>query len=283
MKSRFKTSLSVWSCHKYFFDKTWTNADFIHFAGQQTKVDGVELMHKFWNPGIDIPQIEKALQQEGLEVACVGASNNFALPNAVDRDIQLQHIIDSVNIADLYGAKAVRVFSGSLHEGVSFEQGQRWIIEGLKAAAEYAGKKNIMLCLENHGLFAGKADQVQMIIGEVNSPALRSTFDTGNFILVDENPNDALEQLNTMIAHVHCKDFIKVEEIIQGETYVSLSGIRYAGTVIGEGSVALDHLLGRLLEIGYDGWITVEFEGNEEQKSGSIRSVANLTSILEKL
>ncbi|SEC61792.1 sugar phosphate isomerase/epimerase family protein [Paenibacillus sp. GP183] len=283
MKPAFKTSLSVWSCHKYFFDKVWTNADFIHFAGQQTLVDGVELLHKFWNPVIDIPQIEKALQQEGLEVACVGASNNFALPNTADRDTQLQQVIDSINIADLYGAKVVRVFSGSLQEGVSFEQGQRWIIEGLKAAAEYAGKKDITLCLENHGLFAGKAGQVQKIIREVNSPALRSTFDTGNFILVDENPNDALEQLNTMIAHVHCKDFIKVEEIFQGETYVSLSGVRYAGTVIGEGSVPLDSLLARLHELGYDGWLTVEFEGNEEQKSGSIRSVANLTSMLEKL
>ncbi|UUZ81392.1 sugar phosphate isomerase/epimerase [Paenibacillus sp. P26] len=278
-----RTCLSVWSRHKYFYDKTWTNADFIRFAARETGVNAVEPLHRFWNPETDIPQIEKALQQEGLEVACVGASNNFALPDAAERDSQLQQIIDSVNIADRFGAQVVRVFSGNLQEGLSFEQGRDGILEGLKKVAEYAGKKNVVLCLENHGLFAGKAGQVASIIREVDSPSLRSTFDMGNFLLVDENPNEAMEQPLPLIGHVHCKDFVQVEEGFQGDTYTALSGSVYTGTVIGEGSVDLPHLLGRLHENGYGGWITVEFEGSEEQKLGSIRSVANLKRILEKL
>ncbi|NHN31441.1 sugar phosphate isomerase/epimerase family protein [Paenibacillus agricola] len=277
-----KTSLSVWSCHKYFYDKSWTNADFIHFVGRQTKADGVELLHRFWNPETDIGQVELALQQEGLEVACVGASNNFALPDAVNRQDQLQQIIESVDIATRFGAKAIRVFSGNQQEGVAFEEARRWIIEGLKTAADYAGSKNTVLCLENHGLFAGKAEQVSSIIREVDSQALRSTFDMGNFMLVDENPNDAFNQLQLEIAHVHCKDFIKVEEGFPGETYTSLSGDTYAGTIIGEGNVDLPYLLGRLKENRYNGWLTIEFEGNEEQKAGSIQSIENLKSLLDR-
>jgi sugar phosphate isomerase/epimerase len=277
-----KTSLSVWSCHKYFYDKTWTNADFIHFVGQSTKADGVELLHRFWNPDTDIPQIEKALQQEGLEVACIAASNNFALPYPADRQEQLQQIHDSVDIAVRFGAKVVRVFSGNQQQDVEFEQARVWILEGLRAAAEYAGRTNTVLCLENHGLFAGRAEQVRSIIREVNSSFLRSTFDMGNFLLVDENPNDAYEQLQSVISHVHCKDFTRVEEDFQGESYVSVSGQRYAGTIIGEGSVDLQHLLDRLKENGYDGWLTVEFEGNEEQTTGSIHSIDHLKRLLNK-
>ncbi|WP_240415369.1 sugar phosphate isomerase/epimerase family protein [Paenibacillus periandrae] len=275
-----KTSLSVWSCHKYFYDKTWTNADFIHFVGQQTKADGIELLHRFWHPETDTPQVEKALQQEGLEIACVGASNNFALPDAASRQEQLNHIIESVDIAARFGAKVVRVFSGNQQDGVAYDEARYWIIEGLKAAADYASSKNVVLCLENHGLFAGKSEQVRSIIREVDSFALRSTFDMGNFMLVDENPNDAFEQLQSVVAHVHCKDFIKVGEDFQGESYASLSGDKYAGTIIGEGSVDLRHLLGRLKENGYDGWLTVEFEGNAEQKAGSIQSIDHLKQLL---
>ena len=66
-----------------------------------------------------------------------------------------------------------------------------------------------MLCIENHGLFAGRSDQVLEIINEIGSPALKSTFDTGNFVLVGQNPENAVEELKGYIDHVHVKDFLQ--------------------------------------------------------------------------
>jgi sugar phosphate isomerase/epimerase len=283
MKFANKISLSVWSCHRYLYDKTWTNADFIRFAGRDTTADGVELLHRFLEHDGDMTEIEKALQQENLEVACVGASNNFALPNAEDRLLQLRQVISSVDFAAAFGANIVRVFSGSHQDGVSLEQARLWIVDGLKAAADYAGNKNIVLCLENHGRFAGRSDQVKSIIEEVDSPALRSTFDMGNFLLADENPGDAMEQLYPIVGHVHCKDFVKVNKGFQGTTFAAISGELYTGKIIGEGSVELCQLLTRLRDTDYAGWVTVEFEGNEEQRLGSIQSVAHIKRVLKTL
>jgi sugar phosphate isomerase/epimerase len=279
-----KTSLSVWSCHTYFYDQTWKNIDFIRFAGGQTSVEGIELLHRFWYPQDESPaEIERALEQEGLKVACVGASNNFALPDAESRADQLRQIMESVDIAAGFGAEVVRVFSGNRLDGVDFTEARRWIVEGLKAAADYAGSRNVVLCLENHGLFAGKSGQVMDIIRDVDSEALRSTFDMGNFLLVDEPPEAALQVLQPIVSHVHVKDFMLVEESYTGEAYSALSGNRYAGKVIGEGSVDVRGLLTRLKTSGYDGWLTVEFEGDGEQQAGSIRSVEYVKQALESI
>jgi sugar phosphate isomerase/epimerase len=279
-----KTSLSAWSCHTYFYDQTWKNIDFIRFAGGQTSVEGIELLHRFWYPQDESPaEIERALEQEGLVVACVGASNNFALPDAASRADQLRQIMKSVDIAAGFGAEVVRVFSGNRLDGVDFTEARRWIVEGLKAAADYAVSRNVVLCLENHGLFAGKSGQVMDIIRDVDSEALRSTFDMGNFLLVDEPPEAALQVLQPMVSHVHVKDFMLVEESYTGESYSALSGNRYAGKVIGEGGVDIRGLLTRLKTSGYDGWLTVEFEGDGEQQAGSIRSVEYVKQALESI
>ena len=45
------------------------------------------------------------------------------------------------------------------------------------------------------GLMAGRSDQVRNIIETVNSPALRANLDTGNFLLVNQNPTDAAREL----------------------------------------------------------------------------------------
>jgi sugar phosphate isomerase/epimerase len=274
-------ALSVWSCHHNFHNKTWTNADFIDFVGT-TKATGVELLSVFWNPDTDIPQVQEALKRNGLKLACFGASNNLSQREASKRREQVQDILTSVDMAELFGAKVVRIFSGDRAEGLTFDEAKVWIIAGLKEAAAYAQSKGIALCLENHGVFAGKASQVTEIIREVGSAALRSTFDTGNFLLVDENPSSAVEQLLPLISHVHLKDFKAVAPGEQpGKTYTSLGGQVYAGQAPGEGDVDLPFILSRLHGSGYDGWLSVEYEGNEDQQLASVRSIDNLHSLLQ--
>ncbi|MEK3915556.1 sugar phosphate isomerase/epimerase [Paenibacillus sp. FSL H7-0331] len=278
-----KIALSAWSCHQSFYDKTWTNADFIDYAAS-TGADGVELLSMFWNSDTDIEPVQEALRRNGLELACFGASNNLAQIDEEKRKEQVQDIYSSVDMAVLLGAKVVRVFSGDKSGDMTFEQAKDWILDGLREAAAYAGTKGVTLCLENHGLFAGKVEQVSKIIAEVGSPYLRQTFDTGNFLLVDEQPNGAIVELIDLVSHVHLKDFKKITDSEhKGRTYTSLSGDVYAGQVPGEGDVDLPFVLSSLKRAGYTGWLSVEYEGNEDQKQASARSISNLAKLLEQL
>lgn len=274
-------ALSVWSCHKSMYDQSWTNADFIRFAAE-AGADGVELLSVFWDKETDVPAVRQALAETGLRLACFGACNNLALSDAAAREAQVKDITDSVDWAVLFGASVVRVFSGDKSDDVTYEEAEGWIIGGLKEAADYAARKGVTLCLENHGYFAGKPEQVETVVSQVNSQALRSTFDTGNFLLVDADPNEAVLKLKHLASHIHVKDFAAVSGPYDGNIYQSLSGSRYAGKICGEGDVDLPFILSEFLKQGYEGWMTIEFEGDEEQRYGSTRSIANLRQLLKE-
>lgn len=277
-----KTSLSVWSVHKSLYAGELDNAGFIRFAAA-AGAQGVELLSVFWQEdGQEEARIAAALAETGLALACYGACNNLAVTDEAARKAQVQDILTSVDRAALFGAKVVRVFSGDKEAAVDYATAKGWIIAGLTEAAAYAGERGITLCLENHGLFAGKAEQVEEIIAAVGSPYLRSTFDTGNFLLVDQEPEEALARLLPLVGHVHLKDFAEVGDDYAGTVYTSLAGKRFAGYAPGEGAVALPALLRKLRDAGYGGWLSIEYEGDEDQMSGSVRSIQNLKGMLER-
>lgn len=267
-----KVSVSVWSVHHYLYDGSWTNADFIDYAAS-IGAEGAELLSVFWNAETDVPAVREALARTGLKLACFGACNDFADVSAEGRAAALADIMNAVDMAALFGASVVRVFAGDVKEGVSYDQGKVWIIEGLRGAAAYAQSKNIVLCLENHGVFAGRSEQVKEIIEQVGSTALRSTYDMGNYLLVDQDPQPSFDALAPYIAHVHAKDFKQVEEGTAG-AYRTLSGKSfYVGVAPTAGDACVPEIVAKLKGVGYTGWMSVEYEGLEEQKGGTAKAV----------
>ncbi len=130
------------------------------------------------------------------------------------------------------------------------------------------------LVLENHGLFAGRADQIRQIIETIGSPALRANLDTGNFLLVNQDPAEAVRDLAARAGYVHLKDFRRLGEgETADESYGALDGSRYVGTVIGQGDVDLPAVLGHLRSAGYDGWLSIEYEGTYDAKEELAQSV----------
>lgn len=279
-----KIALSMWSVHKYWYEQKWDTVDFLEFASE-VGVQGVELLSCFWkDKEKDIPLIDEALQKYGLKVACFSACNNFVVADESERKAQVKEVTDAVDAAVHFGAKVVRVFSGDLpNDSITYEQGLGYVVDGLSEAAEYALRNGVTLCLENHGLFAGRSDQVMDIIRKVNSDALRSTFDTGNFLLVGQSPSAAADELKGYVGHVHVKDFLPVPEGTTGAIIRALTGELYLGKIAGEGAVDLKYVFGALRNAGYDGWLSVEFEGDEEPQRGSIDAVGNVTRIMATL
>jgi len=277
-----KLALSMWSVHQYWYDGAWSALDFVEFAAT-TKAQGVELLSIFWKDREkELPLVKERLAALGLKTACYAACNNFVSGDAGERESQLRDVTESVDAAAELGASVVRVFSGDLPRdaSLSFEQGMAYVVEGLRASARYAETKGIVLCLENHGLFAGKSEQVRQVLREVGSPALKSTFDTGNFLLVDQSPTEALEELIDDVGHVHVKDLARVGADVSAGVLSSLGGRRYQGKIAGQGEVDLASLVRTLRGSGYDGWYTVEFEGVEEQRYGSERALNYVSELL---
>jgi sugar phosphate isomerase/epimerase len=259
-----KLSVSMWSVVECVRTGEMNLTKFIDYAAGQN-VEGVELLDFFWtDKQAEIPQVKKQMADRGLTLAAYSIGNDFFQPDAEARAKQLEHVKQSVVVANELEVGLLRVFSGGHADGYTLEQGINWVIEGLSASAEYAEQKGVTLALENHGLIAGRSDQVKSIIESVNSPALRANFDTGNFLLVGQSPSDAIKELAPLAALVHLKDFRPAPEGQTVHVYKGLDGKMYTGAVTGEGSVDLPFIISVLRENGYDGWLSLEYEGADD-------------------
>lgn len=236
----------------------------------------VELLDVFWkNFDVEIDGVLRALRRFGITVTSYAVSNDLADPDPDARERSLRSILEGIEIAKCLETPIVRVFSGSLREGVRYDAALEWVVGGLETAAARARDSNVTLCLENHGLLAGRGSQTKDIIDRVDSLALRSTFDTGNFLLVDERPTVSLEALLPYVAHVHVKDF----RPDPAGKYVSLGGARYEGAPAGDGAAELREVVSRLRDAGYQGAYVLEYEGPGSERDGVAASRGNWEKI----
>ena len=191
-----KLSISMWSVVSVVKAGKMDLPGFIEFAARQQEngAQGVELLDYFWRDReSELPKAKRQIADAGLGLGIYSIGNDFFQPDRGAWQKQLEDLKTGVEVAGQLGAPVLRVFSGNAKPGYTLEDGLTWIIDGLAAGADYASRHGITLALENHGLMAGRSDQVRKIIEAVGSPALRANLDTGNFLLVDQNPTDAAQ------------------------------------------------------------------------------------------
>lgn len=122
------------------------------------------------------------------------------------------------------------------------------------------------------------ADALLQFIGDVQRDNLFINFDPANMILYGSGePIAALRQLGKYVRSVHCKD----------GTWAKNPGQEWGREVpLGEGDVGIENYLRTLLEIGYDGPLTIEREIPQEpqrQKAEIGHAVRLLSELKSKI
>ena len=277
-----RISLSMYSLSSTIKKENWSIIDFIDYASK-IPVDGVELLDMYWtdNNKLEIEQVKMSLDSLNLKVSAYDVTNNFVKKTSEERDAEVRKVLDGIEVAKMLDTKVVRVFCGDINGELTFEEGASWIIEGLKKCAEVAEKAQVYLAIENHGLLAGTSTQVVEILKEVNSPNVKSTFDTGNFLLVHEKPTEAFNQLKNDIVHVHFKDFREKTENDLFNGFRSTEGVELIGVIPGDGEVDLAYIVDGLKKSDYDGWLSIEYEGFDDAKRANEEAVSRLRNLLK--
>lgn len=279
-----KISISMYSLASTLQRESWGVTEFIEYA-KTISLDGVELLDIYWqnpaNKDEEIKEIVENLQRNNLEVSAYDITNNFVHQKKIERKAEVEKVIEGIRVAKELNANTVRVFCGDIREGLIYEECFDWIIEGLKESAKVAEQEKIVLAVENHGLLAGKSLQIHEILRAVNSPYVKSTFDTGNFLLVHEEPTKAFDRLKQEIAHVHFKDFREkhTHESVKG--FRSTEGKELIGVIPGDGKVDLTSIVAGLKEYGYQDWLSIEYEGFEDAKMANEEAVRRLRKLLK--
>ncbi|WP_226675798.1 sugar phosphate isomerase/epimerase family protein [Rossellomorea aquimaris] len=277
-------SVSMYSLASTIKKKNWSIFDFIDYA-KRISLDGVELLDFYWESGQanseEIERVLQAVKQNGLLVSAYDVSNNFVKDTEEERAVEVAKILEGIEVAKKLETKIVRVFCGDLHGQLTYEDGQKWIVEGLKECAKRAEEEKIFLAIENHGLLAGKSKQVKEIIDKVNSPYVGSTFDTGNFLLVHEDPGKAFDRLKREVVHVHFKDFREKNSGEELKGFRSTEGVELIGTVPGDGKVDLPYIVEGLKAVNYQRWLSIEYEGFDDAEAANEVAVNRLKMLLK--
>lgn len=271
-------SVSSWCLQASLFKKSVTVFDFIDLC-EQNNINIVELVDCFWENNEQIIDTGNYLKEKGMKISSYSISNDFVQQEEENRRIQIENIKSGIDTAKLMGADIVRIFSGNAKKGIPYEKGKEWIIEGLRHCTKYAEERNIVLVMQNHGIFSGKSRQAIEIIEEVNSPVLKINANTGNFILAGEDTVEAVRNVLKYIGFVHLRDLCKVHSFKSG--FQSVNGFKYQSTAIGDGEIPNRKIIELLKQHGYDGYVSIEYEGVDNEIMSTINSINYLRPLIQ--
>ncbi|MDF2893183.1 MAG: hypothetical protein K0R80_3550, partial [Clostridia bacterium] len=253
MEVFMKLSVSAWCLQEKLFNKEITIFDFINYC-HENGVKYVELLDCFLNGDNDIKEINELLHRLDMEVSSYSIGNDFVLADSSKRKEQVEYMKESIGTALKLGTGNMRVFSGDKKDGMSFDEAEDWIVECFKQVTALAEEKVITMVLENHGLLAGKSR------------------------LVNENSLDAVKYLKENIEFIHLKDFKKVND---ENGYIAIDGSIYQGVVLGDGDVPISEIINYLKEYGYEGYLSIEYEGLGDPFKGTAECINYAKHALE--
>lgn len=202
---------------------------------------------------------------------CVGA--DLALEDKEKLRDEIKRVQSLVDVAQELGVSMLRhdVSYGIKELGrkyrIGYDDMLPYISEGVSEITKYAEQKGIRTMTENHGFFSQDASRVEKLINTVAHPNFGALVDMGNFMCVDEDPNHSVGIMAPYAFHVHCKDFFfkSGREIDPGEGWMTTRGGNYLrATVIGHGDAGVLQSIKVLRKSGYDGYLSIEFEGCED-------------------
>ncbi|TSB46072.1 sugar phosphate isomerase/epimerase family protein [Alkalicoccobacillus porphyridii] len=166
-----------------------------------------------------------------------------------------------------------------------FENSLPQIIEGSRQIADYAAQFDITTTIENHGMAVQHSDRVQRVVQAVDRPNFKTTVDIGNFLCVDEDPIVGVSKNLPLASLVHVKDFYirpSYEHPGEGKWFESAHGNFLRGSIFGQGDVNTREIIKRIKHSGYDGYLTLEFEGMEDCRLGSKIGMDNVRRLWEE-
>ncbi|CAM4035730.1 sugar phosphate isomerase/epimerase [Cohnella lubricantis] len=230
------------------------------------------------NPEL-IGSIVRTAAETGLEVSNYAVGANFVTDDEAAFEAEIRRVMGEVDIARALGAKRMRHDVARREGGTSamFVRELPKLAEACRRIADYAAPFGITTSVENHGYYVQHSDRVTALVEAAGRPNFRLTMDVGNFMCADEESVSAVKKTISYASMVHLKDFyLRPASRDPGEGFFrTLSGNYLRGAIVGQGDIDMREALRVVKASGYDGYVSIEFEGMEECKLGTRIGLAN--------
>ena len=244
-------------------------------AAARMGFDGVEILQVQMaddESNARLQRLKRRAHALGLGLCGFSTHQGFVSPDPAVRRENVEKTRRSIDLASRLGIATMRVNTGRWGTSKNFdelmankgieprlvghtdEEAFAWVIEALEECLPRAEECGVVLGLENHWGLGRTAAGVMRIVEAIDSPWLRTTLDTGNFL------DDMYPQMER-IAPAAC--------LVQAKTY--FGGGKWYTLDIDYARVATI-----LRKVRYQGWVSLEFEGRDDPAVAVPKSLAML-------
>lgn len=285
-----KTCVSSYSFSNYMRKTGSTQKDIIRTAAEMG-FDAIEYTDLHVPEGMSESDYASVLREESekCSLPIVNYTIGADFLNCDDFDAEVERVCRKADIAKILGAGGMRHdatvgYKDERKHFTSFDVALPVLIKGCRAVTEYAETIGVETMVENHGQFSQESARVERLVGGVNNPNFGWLVDIGNFLCADDEPAKAVGVAAPFAKHVHVKDFhIKSgSEFDPGRGFFTTRGGTYLrGAILGQGNVPVYQCLKTIKRSGYDGYVSIEFEGIEDNLPALETGLENLKKIIE--
>ncbi len=238
------------------------------------EVSGVDILHRQMDAETTAycNKLKRHAFLNGIDLIALSIHQDFVDPDPEYRKQQIAHTVHCLELAHQLGIPAIRLNSGRwntiktfddlmkargiepIPDGVTLDEGFKWCTDSIEECLKVAEKLGVILALENHWGLTNTPEGMLRLLKAVESPWLGALMDTGNFL---ENPYEKLKLIAPKTVFVQAKTYYG-----GGEWY----------------TLDLDYAkVARILaDVGYQGYVSLEFEGKDPAASGVPKSLKML-------
>ncbi len=286
-----KISVSSYSFAQYMKNGKMTQLD-VPSKAKEIGLGAVEFtdLEPCENPTLEqqkqyASEIRAEADKLGMDINAYTIRGNLYHDNAEDNAREVERLCGQLDVAKILGVSVMRhdvCYSlGKTGNSRSFDLMLPTIADNARKITEYGAKLGIKTCTENHGYIAQDSIRVEKLFNAVNHDNYGLLVDMGNFLCVDENPVTAVSRVAPYAVHAHCKDMYISDK--SGNGSMTRGGNFFKGAIIGCGVVPVKQCIRILKRAGYDGYLSIEFEGSEDCIYGITKGYENLKRFIAEV
>ena len=256
---------------KCYFDELYSGKmDYLDWLRQAATLggEGVEHYDGFFRMGVE--PVLRVMAETGQITSMLCFSPDFTHPDPAERQRQLERQRTAIDLCVSLGIRHCRTLSGQRLPRMTRREGVERTVDGIRRSLEYAEKRNVVLCMENHYKdgnwqypeFAMAEDIFLEILGRIDSPFLGVQYDPSNATIGGFDPVRFLEKVAKRVVTMHASDRYLVPGATLAELRQSDGTIGYSDKLrhgeTGKGLNDYDAIFRILAGVGFSGWISVE-------------------------
>jgi len=241
-----KLAFSTVACPDWTIEKVAQQAAEMGYQGVELRTLGPGGGGLACDPALSQPQkIANLFKKHGVKPVCLSTSlalDHKDVTAAKDAHWHVRHALES---AAQMGCDCIRVFGYKVTPGENRNTAIERIADHILELADAAEQSGVQLLLENVGSLT-KAKEWWWLLNIVDHPMVGLCWNVANAVAAGEPSSVSVPTLNSRIRLAKVKD----TRVGEGSGFVPL----------GEGTVGIEAFVNRLLGVGYEGYISVEWD-----------------------